>query len=329
VRQFQARCGKWDAFGPEKPETSFRYYGVYDHSLVVQTYESLLKRHWIIYDTDTVRILASSRLQHKVANMSTALARLVAIISLPVFAAVLMAPVAIANSDESILSFRNFMTMHHEDLTFFLNEQEKDNSFVQRRDTRALQDEGSNEQQEFGQRCGNNHPCLQGMDCVQVNTLSLGSRCLPTSSCLEETYYATTAEAQQQGAQQIDIGFDVENFNEMIYQSAGYSKDEIFAALANARNERAFLETNEFQALRRALHENMEPLTTVFDEMSKTCIEDADPKQDATGSVKYIGLHIEVRKMTWQGTFIELWDPLMRTLYLSQCTYNYIGRSDY
>lgn len=227
--------------------------------------------------------------------MSIARIRLVAVISLPVFLGVLLAPVAIANSDESVLSFRNLMTVHHEDLTSFLNQQKKDNSFVQH-DARVLQDESSN-QQEFGQRCGNNNPCLQGMDCVQVNNLSLGSRCLPTSSCLEETYYATTAESLQLAPD--DLGFDVENFKDMMYQSAGYSQDEIFAALANAQNERAFLETNEFQALRRALHENMEPLTGSFDEMSKTCIEDADPNQDVTGSVKYIGLHIEVRSVTW------------------------------
>jgi hypothetical protein len=216
--------------------------------------------------------------------MRIALVRLSAGIALSVFTSFIMAPVAIANSDESMLSFRNLMDVHREDLTSFWNQQEEDSSFV-RHNARALQDDS---QQEFGQRCGNNNPCLQGMNCVHVNNLSLGNRCLPASSCLEDTYYARADSGQ---------GLDLNSLKERMFQAAGYSQDEIFAALENAGNERAFLETDEFQALRRSLHENMGPLTTAFEEMSNTCVDNAEPNQDVnvTGSVTYVGLHIEVR----------------------------------
>jgi hypothetical protein len=169
------------------------------------------------------------------------------------------------------VSFRELVSVSEQDLASFLNQQAQDTSFQ-----RALQ--GS---QEFGDRCGNNNQCMEGMDCTEPSFG--GNRCLP-NSCFQETLN-----------QSMNVSnFDPATYKEMLYQQAGYSESEILSALADAKNEQAFLETNEFRALQKALHANLQPLNTLL-ETSRTCV---DPHQDVNGTVSYIGLHLEVSAVT-------------------------------
>ena len=171
--------------------------------------------------------------------------------------------VPLVSSEGVASTFQELSNIHEQDVADFLDQQAQDRSFE-----RAL--EGS---QEFGQRCGNNNQCVQDMDCTEVN---MGNRCLP-NTCLEETMSETFKER-----------LDIDSHKEMLFDVAGYSEEDIFAALAEAKNAEAFLEINEWIALQRAFDANLEPLIEVL-ETGNECIA---PRQD--NFFNYIGLHIEV-----------------------------------
>lgn len=205
---------------------------------------------------------------------SDTLFRLVVVAGISLLLHVTLATAESSDIDNDV-SFRDLVSSVSErDLASFLDQQAHDTSFQ-----RALQ--GS---QKFGDRCGNNNQCLEGMDCAEA---SFGiDRCLP-NSCFNETL----AQAMS------DANFDLTTYKKKLYQEAGYSESDIMAALEDAKNERAFLETIEFQALRKALHANLEPLNTLLKTVRNTCI-DPNQRQDVNGTVSYIGLHIEVSAVT-------------------------------
>lgn len=87
---------------------------------------------------------------------------------------------------------------------------------------------------------GNNNQCLDVMDCQGASIG--GNRCLP-NSCFQKTLMSKD-------------NFDLANYNETLFQEAGYSEAEIMAALAESKSERAFLQMSQFLALSSELHSN-------------------------------------------------------------------------
>ena len=150
--------------------------------------------------------------------------------------------------------------------------------------------------QRFGQRCGNNNLCGEGLECTEVN-LIMGNRCLP-NACFQEQTMAFQ-----------DV-FDVEQYKANLYNSAGVTEDQVLAALSVAKNQREFLESPEFQSLTQALHENLQPLETL-QQISRNCIQ----SENATvnGTVTYTGLHIEVSR------YNRIWRESAHTIFCSLC----------
>jgi hypothetical protein len=204
---------------------------------------------------------------------SDTLLRLVLVAGISLFLHVTLATPSSSSSDivNNDASFRDLLRDSEKDLASFLDQQQAAQDGTSFR--RAL--EGS---QKFGDRCGNNNQCLEGMDCTETNDFGF-NRCLP-NSCFDETLARSN--------------FDLPNYKANLFEEAGYSESDIMTALAVAKNERAFLETDEFQALRLALDANIQPLKTFLD-VSRTCIGSPGSRTNGTnGTVSYIGLHIEV-----------------------------------
>jgi hypothetical protein len=164
-------------------------------------------------------------------------------------------------------SFRDLVKIDDQEVASFLSQQE-----VEIQNERQLEGAG---EREFGERCGNRNGCSAGFECSDV---TLGNRCLP-NSCLEENF---------QGFEGV---FDIDK----LYENAGVTKDEVLAKLTEVRNERAFLQTDEFRKLREALQTNLEPINAAV-ELQRSCIEQNQnvDRQDQASTVSYIGLHFEV-----------------------------------
>ena len=192
----------------------------------------------------------------------------------PVSAILLSIAVLVSSNDSLGSSLRDLVGINDLEVADFLNQQEEEDQYERVLERRARQ---------FGERCGNRNSCAEGFECTKVN---FGNRCLP-NKCLE------------QNANGIADTFDINN----LYRSAGISKEDIFAKLAEVRDEHAFLETPEFKALQTAFHANLEPMKAAID-LQKKCVDPYQNNTDAyqtTGTVSYIGLHIEVSRYPAKG----------------------------
>ena len=181
--------------------------------------------------------------------------------------AIVLSMAVLVSSNESLgASLRDLVNIDDQQVASFLSQQEKVSQYE-----RSLE----NGVRQFGDRCGNRYGCVEGFECSEVN---YGKRCLP-NSCL------------QANSNEIADIFDVDN----LFRNSGVSKDDIFAKLATVKDERAFLETPEFQAFQQAFHKNLGPLQAAI-ELQRTCIDSRQNGTDTfqTGTVSYIGLHIEV-----------------------------------
>lgn len=191
-------------------------------------------------------------------------------------AVLLLASLFVLSERVESSAIQDLINSDDNDLSAFLK---REAIALEQHDARHLQDLGTRRDRQFGERCGNRNACGEGLDCVNA---AIGNRCLP-NQCLQEQFSSNT----------VMSSFDVDRMKANLYETAGYSEEEIFAAMAETgNNPRKFLESNEFLALKDAFDAQVEPMIAM-EQISRACI---DPRNTTVnGTVSYTGLHIEVR----------------------------------
>ncbi|CAB9526168.1 expressed unknown protein [Seminavis robusta] len=136
-----------------------------------------------------------------------------------------------------------------------------------------LQDERDLESgQSIGERCGNNSPCQDGLQCIPI---TVGSRCVPVE-CLSAEYNGTLG------------ALDMAAYKDLVYEEAGITEQQFVESLRDADNPKSFVDSDVFRAFSRAIQNNTEPLDAM-EELHRLC---SAPRQTATDII-YFGANIE------------------------------------
>ena len=130
--------------------------------------------------------------------------------------------------------------VNDQDLATLLNQQDEESSSLFKVPANYFRGKPSAErglerrERMFGDRCGNRNDCSDGLDCTGVD---IGNRCLP-NTCLQSMLSNTTSRGSNMKS--FHDTFDIENFKTKLYDSAGYSEEEILGALLELKNEQLY-----------------------------------------------------------------------------------------
>ena len=180
-------------------------------------------------------------------------------------------------------------------------------------DSRGLQEGEASSK--LGARCSNRDTCVINsnnnstiMDDIdlQCTNVAFGKRCLPMT-CLEQGL------ADAQNTQSL-FGGNVEDYQQVIFDAAGVTKDDLRQALQGIGNDkRNFLQTSVFQSLQRALEDHAVPAETIFGlydncTTTTTTATGDTPTPFALDRVTYLGLHLEGGVFPLDVAFDVFWE---------------------